>query len=115
MYFHLIQFLASVYQKSLFSPLVPHFLDVLMDSGKRNQNTKHQCMPSVNISFSNCLRECFGLPATAKDTVNAHTYSQQMELYIPTYISDKRMDGWTKNLNFRNTDMYCFCYYKVVW
>lgn len=30
-------------------------------------------MPNTNISFSKCLRESFGLPATEKDTVNAHT------------------------------------------
>lgn len=64
-----------------------------MDSGKRNQNTKHQCMPSVNISFSNCLRECFGLPATAKDTVNAHTVSKWNYIFPLTSQINGWMDG----------------------
>lgn len=33
-----------------------------------------------------------------RETLWMHTHSQQMELYIPAYISDKWMDRWTKIL-----------------
>jgi hypothetical protein len=49
-------------------------------------------MPSVNISFSNCLRECFGLPAAEKDNVNAHAINKWNYIFPLTSQINGRMN-----------------------